>query len=349
MKSYDYIDSPYTIYEDGSIIRKYKNHTKVIKPYLGGSGSLYVNLYSKGKRKSFSVPTLIAKLFVPNPNHYKYVNHKDGNKYNNAANNLEWVEYPTHLKFAYCSNKPIEVYVVDTSSYKTLDGFLTSTGKSKIIQMLDNLCCQMIDSCDSSSEMSISASYDIAEAIVNYMGGLYQQTDEDKSLLSYLRGTWIKLSDTQKQEVRYKYESLRKFINKLFGTVIVSNKGTELDSLWQSWSRDYPYIFDSNINEGDMPETLIDIIEYAKLKKLQPDLDALIPELASIVQEICASVQKSCCCRYVYPSLHSASVDLSIPSYKLSYHLSSNTLLHGDKTYKLKYRPDLVRGWIKVE
>ena len=215
--------------------------------------------------------------------------------------------------------------------------------------MLDNLCCQMIDSCDSSSEMSISASYDIAEAIVHYMGGLYQQTDEDKSLLSYLRGTRIKLSDTQKQEVRYKYGSLREFSNKLFRTMIVSDKGTELDSLWQSWSKDYPYIFDPNITEGDMPETLIDIIEYAKLHKLQHDLAALIPELALIVHEICASVQKSCCCHYVYPSLHAASVDLSIPTPKLSYHLSSNTLLHCDKTYKLKYRPDLVRRWVKVE
>lgn len=37
------------------------------------------------------VHELVAETFVPNPNNYQYVKHKDGNKLNNHAVNLMWV------------------------------------------------------------------------------------------------------------------------------------------------------------------------------------------------------------------------------------------------------------------
>lgn len=42
------------------------------------------------KQKAYMVHKLIALTFVENPYGYPQVNHKDGNKSNNAADNLEW-------------------------------------------------------------------------------------------------------------------------------------------------------------------------------------------------------------------------------------------------------------------
>jgi hypothetical protein len=50
----------------------------------------YVNLYKDCKGHLFSVHRIIGKLFVPNPNNYKLLNHKDNNPLNNYFENFEW-------------------------------------------------------------------------------------------------------------------------------------------------------------------------------------------------------------------------------------------------------------------
>ena len=47
-------------------------------------------LYKDGKKKRYLVHRLVAIAFIPNPNNYKEVNHKDENPSNNNVKNLEW-------------------------------------------------------------------------------------------------------------------------------------------------------------------------------------------------------------------------------------------------------------------
>lgn len=52
----------------------------------------YINccLHKDGKLKRTCIHRLVAQAFIPNPNNYPVVNHKDRNPSNNCVENLEW-------------------------------------------------------------------------------------------------------------------------------------------------------------------------------------------------------------------------------------------------------------------
>ena len=62
----------------------------IMKPMTDPSGYYHVRLYNKGLSKDVSIHRLVALAFIPNPNNYGYVNHKDENTKNNVVENLEW-------------------------------------------------------------------------------------------------------------------------------------------------------------------------------------------------------------------------------------------------------------------
>lgn len=69
------------------------NHTgveKIMKPVKDKDGYLAVNIYRNGQRKMLKVHRLVAIAFIPNQNNLPQVNHKDEDKTNNCASNLEF-------------------------------------------------------------------------------------------------------------------------------------------------------------------------------------------------------------------------------------------------------------------
>ena len=65
---------------------------KILKPGTTKNGYLLVGLYKNGKVKFHLIHRLVAEAFIPNPNNLPEVNHKDENKLNNNAENLEWCD-----------------------------------------------------------------------------------------------------------------------------------------------------------------------------------------------------------------------------------------------------------------
>lgn len=63
---------------------------RVLKQKINKYGYGEVTLSSDGKRKTYLAHRLVAAAFIPNPENKQTINHKDGNKLNNHANNLEW-------------------------------------------------------------------------------------------------------------------------------------------------------------------------------------------------------------------------------------------------------------------
>ena len=68
-----------------------RNHRgRTLAPGYDKGGYLIVSLCKNGKLKTKTVHRLVAETFLPNPNGYSEINHRDENKVNNYANNLEW-------------------------------------------------------------------------------------------------------------------------------------------------------------------------------------------------------------------------------------------------------------------
>lgn len=87
IKDYD----NYYIYDDGSVFNG--NTNKMLEGSINEGGYRYYRLSKNGKKQMFYAHRLVAEHFVDNPNNLPVVNHKDGNKLNNTAENLEWVSY----------------------------------------------------------------------------------------------------------------------------------------------------------------------------------------------------------------------------------------------------------------
>lgn len=73
--------------------------TRELKAWDNG-GYDRVTLHVAGRKKNFLVHRLVAEAFLPNDDGKPEVNHKDGNKHNNGADNLEWSTRKENLTHA---------------------------------------------------------------------------------------------------------------------------------------------------------------------------------------------------------------------------------------------------------
>lgn len=78
----------YSVERKDSIGRKRGGFT--LKARTKKRGYLDVNLCKNGVLKRKLIHRLVAQAFIPNPNNFLEINHKDENKTNNRVENLEW-------------------------------------------------------------------------------------------------------------------------------------------------------------------------------------------------------------------------------------------------------------------
>lgn len=77
----------YQVSNEGEVKSK---RNKIVKIELTYHGYCRVHLWKNGIGKHHSLHRLVAQAFIPNPNNLPQVNHKDEDKTNNHAENLEW-------------------------------------------------------------------------------------------------------------------------------------------------------------------------------------------------------------------------------------------------------------------
>lgn len=80
----------YSVSNTGIIINTKKN--KIMSIYIR-KGYCHVKLSTHNKAAQKKVHRLVAEAFIPNPNNYDCINHKDENPLNNNVENLEWCNH----------------------------------------------------------------------------------------------------------------------------------------------------------------------------------------------------------------------------------------------------------------
>jgi hypothetical protein len=82
-----------------------RKHELIMRLQTVRNGYIVVSLrIAAGTKKLLRVHRLVAQTFIPNKENKPEVNHKDGNKENNIAQNLEWVTSSENHKHAYKTN-----------------------------------------------------------------------------------------------------------------------------------------------------------------------------------------------------------------------------------------------------
>lgn len=89
------ISDRYEASDDGHI--RNKKTKRILREYVGKDG--YLRTQFDGK--TTTVHRAIATAFIPRVPNKHFINHKDGDKTNNQANNLEWCTRSENMKHAY--------------------------------------------------------------------------------------------------------------------------------------------------------------------------------------------------------------------------------------------------------
>lgn len=108
-----------------SLDRKVRNNNgfrvikgKILKPKLDDKGYYRIGLTKNKKQKFYFIHRLVALTFIPNPNNYPIINHKDSNPKNNYVENLEWCDSKYNNNYG---NRNKKIGVANSKKVKQYD------------------------------------------------------------------------------------------------------------------------------------------------------------------------------------------------------------------------------------
>lgn len=223
-----------------------KRREKQLKPCVNSSN--YKKYVLSGK--NVYAHRLVAEAFIPNPNNLPEINHKDGNKWNNYVENLEWVTKSENALHAF------------ENGLRTIDGYT----RYKVAQTAHRFSTKDIEDIkilfeDGYSKKEIAEKYNCANSVIcNILNGnTYIQIDLSPydvarliiDHLNQLRDIYLKTKDkeiwwqmiqllpssyNQKRTVTMNYENVM--------TIIKQRTGHKLDE-WNDFVKiltNLPYV-----------------------------------------------------------------------------------------------------------
>lgn len=152
----------YSITKDGKVYSKYENKYLDVKVKNGFNEVLFS--FGTGKERMvqwFRVDWLVALRFIPNPNGFNFIKHKNGINTDDNYSNLEWKQYCTEEE---C--KEIDGYrgkYIITNTGKVYNNFLGIEMKTRLIQGYPHVGLRVFD-----GETSIQKLYKVHRLVAQY-------------------------------------------------------------------------------------------------------------------------------------------------------------------------------------
>lgn len=109
---------------EGRVRSLLRGEPHILKPTPDQKGYLRLRMTIHRKSHCFKVHRIVAQAFIDNPDNLPQVNHIDGNKQNNRADNLEWVTNQENVihSFALANGEKCSVHEIKYVPKRTCVG-----------------------------------------------------------------------------------------------------------------------------------------------------------------------------------------------------------------------------------
>ena len=124
----------------------------IMSPQKDMFGYFKVQLHKDGIMKTCKIHRLVAEAFIPNPEHYRCINHKDEVKTNNHVSNLEWCTHKYNSNYGTGKNRGSEKRKKKVAQYDLNGKFVATYNSIGDASMQTGLCSNGIGQCCSKNK-----------------------------------------------------------------------------------------------------------------------------------------------------------------------------------------------------
>jgi hypothetical protein len=129
------------IYSLNNYVKEY-DYMPILSTRIDRAGYVSLRLSKDGKTYTKFLHRLLGIAFIPNPENKRYLNHKNGKKWDYTLSNLEWTDHSENVQHAYShglnswSKKIINIFTGET--------FPSIADAAKSIGINYNTCCKYL-------------------------------------------------------------------------------------------------------------------------------------------------------------------------------------------------------------
>lgn len=183
----------YAISSLGRVMSMYDGH--IMKTAITNKGYELLVTHINKKQKGYTIHRLVAEAFIPNPNNFPIVNHKDENPLNNNVDNLEWCtsSYNNTYNDIHIKNgikrrgKPSHNKMKTTKKYENKEVLMLTKNKElvKIFNTVSEAAYYISELYDKKHATALGKIWDVIHNKSNtYLGYIWEMRNKENNLIA---------------------------------------------------------------------------------------------------------------------------------------------------------------------